>query len=188
MNLTSRLLAFFLISSLVSCGTLRKSAIKEQSHSQYYESVTGSLLHEQERKIIIDTTNLSDKVVSIKEIEFYPDTLSKGNNKVILSDSTEITGSIKRVRETIVKDRSENATHKEDSLRIDIIQDSTRITDKFEDKELKALEKPVSDPRKWRYIFYILALLIVIAIATYFLTKKKQIMKSLLKIWKWFKC
>lgn len=182
-----RLIALLVIVLLSSCSILKQST-KELSHSQLQESVTSSILLDTEKKSIIDTTCLSNTVISIKEITFYPDTLSRSNtpSKVVFSDSTQVTGSIKSVKETIINKTNKSTNHKKDSLKTAVRQDSTRITNKLHNNEKETIEKPVSDPKKWRYIFYILSLFVITSIMIYVLLKKKQIIKKILKVWRLF--
>lgn len=189
-NLYIIVLAFAVL--FTSCGTQRKlsSNTKESVNTEEKRAETTS----SEIRRIVDSTKTEGVEVTYTKIEFFPpkpDTLpankdttkAGGQTKLVANtqknrpkepkekqppDERSKQGAIKSIETYTVKQKTEatGVTHEEQKTETAKTEEVNTDTD----KKTYITEKPAADPYRWRYIFGILVLL---AVAFFFLRKTK---------------
>ena len=146
---------------LGACSVTRKSALTAETVSIASDKAE---LHTFDVRRIIDTTVTERGKITITEIEFYqPSEISFANN---VSDiSLQNIGSIgpaaiKSIRQATIETETEKKGETEESSSE---TGATNETATIQTENVTKLEvTPTPDPKRWRYIFYIMLLAVII--------------------------
>ena len=171
-----------LLVMLASCGATKK-AIKT-TETQLDSLTVAKVVSEQTEKVV-DTTRTEHGKVTITEIEFFPPTKIEqpqpepdkpkdSDNKVAdepkktqptttasvdLANVGKVQGAVKSIKQTVIEsdveqkgESKDSKEQKESKCNASAIQESAQSNTKSE---------PTPDPQRWRYIFYILAVGVV---------------------------
>lgn len=167
---------FALIASIVlaSCGTSRKAARDKTEH--VIDSTGTAITRNESSDTFVDTTRTQTGEIVITEIEFYPPDMEDADSSkrpsvadVELPGTGRVKGSIKRITQTQVKQKDERRGQSKESSVSD--ESKTNAAVKRRDTDEHKESTPVADPFRWRYIAFIVA---VIVAAVLFLYLKRQ--------------
>jgi len=182
----------------VGCSTPKKlaSSTTETSSSEEKrkETTTGDIY------TLIDTTRKSGLEITYTKIEFYkPQEIPAGPGP---EPEKEPTGNISSEPRPENKKPPNNkgAIKSIEQLTIKAIEEQTGISESQEsntsdleeeintDTDIKTdiAEEPAADPYKWRYIFGILILIVIIGVVGYFLLRKNKVFVSIISFFKSF--
>ena len=165
-----------LIASIVlaSCGTSRKAAMDKTEH--VIDSTGPAITRNESSETFVDTTRTQIGEIVITEIEFYkPDMEDADSSKrpsvadLELPGTGRVKGSIKRITHIQVKQKDERRGQSKESSVSD--ESKTNADVKRRDTDERKESTPVSDPFRWRYIAFIVA---VIVAAVLLLCLKRQ--------------
>lgn len=172
----------FLVLMLASCASTKK--IQETTASVVVETqqVEEATKHESER--VVDTTRTEHGKVVITEIIFdttpttdasIPDTRASpdaepGDGKtesnrtpptasVNIPGVGQVSGNIKSIRQTIIENDIEQKGESKESEKQE--ESKCNANALVADTKTDKISQPAPDPKRWRYIFYILAILAV---------------------------
>lgn len=160
---------------LVSCASSRK--IQETTASVVVDSasVTETTKHESEK--VVDTTRTEHGKVVITEIVFdttpapMPDTrASPGTSAsdtpaptqaappatVNIPGIGQVSGNIKSIRQTVIESDKETKGESKESEKQEDSKCNANVSVAEENNH--RVEEPAPDPKRWRYVFYIVAL------------------------------
>ena len=159
---------------LASCGTSRKAARDKTEH--VIDSTGTAITRNESSDTFVDTTRTQTEEIVIAEIEFYtPDMEDADSSKrpsvaaVELPGPGRVKGSIKRITQTQVKQKDERRGQSKESSVSD--ESKTNPAVKRRDTNEHKESTPVADPFRWRYIAFIVA---VIVAAVLLLCLKRQ--------------
>lgn len=163
---------------LVSCATSKKVHETVNTSIVETETVQEAAKHESER--VVDTTRTEHGKVVITEIIFdtntpeastpdtraSPDADSSNQDKrppaasVELPGIGKISGNIKSIRQTILENEVEQKGESKESEKQEESKCNASVLVAEESHDV--ISQPAPDPKRWRYIFYILAIGVVI--------------------------
>lgn len=148
-------IALLLAVLLFGCSTPRKLAgsTKETAKTEEKRDETTAA----EFRRTVDSTKTEGVEVTYTKIEFFPPEPDTGRQ-----------GAIKSIETFTVKQKAEATGVTQEEQKTETTKTEEVNTDT--DKETDITEKPAADPYRWRYIFGILVLL---AVAFFFLRKTK---------------
>ena len=180
----------------VGCSTPKKltSSTTEISSSEEKrkETTTGDIY------TLIDTTRKSGLEVTYTKIEFYkpeekpagpepekeptgnmsseprPENKKPPNNKGAIKSIEQLTLKATEEATGVSESRESNTSDLEEEIKKDT------------DVKIDTTEQPAADPYRWRYIFGILILIVVIGVVGYFLLRKNKIFISIISFFKGF--
>ena len=154
--------------AIVGCSTTKKAIKSSESAQLSTESQESSFASSEK---FIDTTKTENGKITITEIEFYPPTVSdepKNNTKppnnvsgLSLSNVGNIdNAAIKSIKQTTIESESEKKGESKESSSNESAKSEALVASG--NKEIQSMEAPAPDPYRWRYIFYILALISIV--------------------------
>ena len=157
-----KIIAFMLCLVLFSCASTKKS-VQTTTGQELLKQSNESQFTAVEKKI--DTTKTENNKITITEIEFYPPFAvnNKADTTNILTSDIgnvnlpNVSGAIKSIKQTTIESALEQTGKSEESSKTEENQSETMFV-RSEQAEKKDVT-PAPDPYRWRYIFYILALL-----------------------------
>jgi len=146
---------------LGACGVTRKSALTTETVTIASDK---SELHTFDVRRIIDTTFTERGKITITEIEFYPpsETLFVNNVSDISLQNIGSIGpaAIKSIRQTTIETETEKNGKTEESSSE---TGATNETVAAQTENITQIDvTPTPDPKRWRYIFYIMLLAVII--------------------------
>jgi hypothetical protein len=152
-----------LLGLLLSCSTLKKVETKTESKT---EIATG--LSRDSSAVIssaLDTTTVDSSTVEIVRIDFYkPDSTTRDTSDIVK------VGALKSITRTTIHRHTKSRGVATSSTSTHINQVDTTKTSTFTKSEVK--EQPAKDPKRFRYIFYIIAISVVVVAAGIVYLKK----------------
>lgn len=163
---------FALIASIVlaSCGTSRKAAMDKTEH--VIDSTGTAITRQESSDKVIDTTRTQTGEIVITEIEFYPPDMEDADSSkrpsvadVELPGTGRVKGSIKRITQTQVKQKDERLGQSSESSVSD--ESKTNAAVKRRDTDEHKESTPVADPYRWRYIAFIVAVIVAAVLLLY---------------------
>lgn len=168
-----KILFALLVVVLASCASSRKAA-KDKSEHVIDSTATTETKTESSAKVI-DTTRIETGEIIITEIEFYPpdadaatDTSgTKGTTDVTLQGFGNLknTGGVKKVTQTQIRKTDEHKGTSEERTTAEESKSNANVTRR--DKEEHKESTPVPDPYRWRYIAFIVAVLLAAIVLLY---------------------
>lgn len=161
-----------LIASIVlaSCGTSRKAAMDKTEH--VIDSTGTAITRNESSETFVDTTRTQIGEIVITEIEFYkPDMEDADSSKrpsvadLELPGTGRVKGSFKRITQIQVKQKDERRGQSKESSVSD--ESKTNAAVKRRDTDEHKESTPVSDPFRWRYIAFIVAVIVAAVMLLY---------------------
>lgn len=160
-----KITAFMLCLVLFSCASTKKSV---QTTTEQELLKQSSELQFTAVEKMIDTTRTENKKITITEIEFYPpfvvndkaDTTNMPTSNIGNVNLPNVSGAIKSIKQTTIESALEQKGKSEESGKTMESQSETILASGVQ--TTKEVVAPAPDPYRWRYIFYILALLSVV--------------------------
>jgi uncharacterized protein YceK len=189
------LILFLVISFLIAgCHTIKKATLTKSAEISSVEIVKKFT---DTSVFSIDTSKSSDSEIVYKKTEYYPPTAysvtnpTKTYSMYTFSDEPA-KGSVKSEETLTVKAKSDAKGKTEVQKAIKL--DSTAVENKVQSTSTEQTEEPAKDPKRFRYIFYILILIVsvVLGVLIYFKMLKlpewlKTAFSGVLKFFKSFK-
>ena len=157
-----KIIAFILCLVLFSCASMKKSVqttteqeLLKQSNELQFAAV----------EKMIDTTRTENKKITITEIEFYPPFVANGKvdstnmptSNIGNVNLPNVSGAIKSIKQTTIESALEQKGKSEESGKT--MENQSEAILRREVQTTKADVSSAPNPYRWRYIFYILALL-----------------------------
>ena len=174
---------FALIASLViaSCSTSRKAA---RDKTEHVIDSTGTTIARNERtNTFVDTTRTQTGEIVITEIEFFTPDMEDADSSmrpsvadVELPGIGRVKGSVKRIKQTQVKQQDERRGQSGESSVSDESKSNAAVKRRDTDEHKEST--PVADPFRWRYIAFIIA---VIVAAVFLLYLKRQPLRNAIR-------
>lgn len=165
---------FLLIAAFVlaSCGTSRK--VTKDVVEYALDSTENHVAKTETTDKVVDTTRTQTGEIIITEIEFFNNgdvkTDSSGGNpdadtELDLPGIGKVKGSVKSVKQTQIKKTDERKGESKETKKKDEKQDNANLvrTGKEEHKD----STPVPDPYRWRYIAFIVAVILAAIVLLY---------------------
>ena len=155
---------------LFSCASTKKSiqTTKQESFTQSNES---QFIVVEKR---IDTTKKENSKITITEIEFYPpfvvndiaDTTNMQTNNI--SNLSNVSGAIKSIKQTTIEVDSEKKGESKEIT--STTTEKNEVVAENTENATKVDVTPAPDPKRWRYIFYVL----LIGVAVFLYLKRES--------------
>ena len=160
---------FLLIAAFVlaSCGTSRK--VTKDVVEYALDSTENHVTKTETTDKVIDTTRTQTGEIIITEIVFDKPDSSGGNpdadTELDLPGIGKVKGSVKSVKQTQIKKTDERKGESKETKKMDEKQDNANLvrTGKEEHKD----STPVPDPYRWRYIAFIVAVILAAIVLLY---------------------
>ena len=155
---------------LASCASTRKAS-RDVKETVLDSTSTNAAVSEKTNKAI-DTTRTQTGEIVITEIEFYPPDMEDADSSkrpsvadVELPGTGRVKGSIKRITQTQVKQKDERRGQSKESSVSD--ESKTNAAVKRRDTDEHKESTPVADPFRWRYIAFIVAVIVAAVLLLY---------------------
>lgn len=161
-----------LIASIViaSCGTSRKTESGKTEH--VIDSMGTAITRNESSNRVVDTTVTQNGEIVITEIEFYQQDMEDADSSnhpsvadVELPGIGRVKGSVKRIRQTQVKQKDERRGQSSESSVSDESKSNAAL--KRRDKDEHKESTPVADPLRWRYIAFIVSIIVASVLLLY---------------------
>lgn len=170
-----KLIKIILIAFLfVSCHSTKKLTETKQSNDQTFKS---SQVEDKKTEIQKNNDLKVDQEIVIETEEYYPPDITTGEITPGTNNPEPKQGAIKsRTRKTIkakTEDKGKTITNEESSKKGDVESNNKSTT------ETKATESPAPDPKRFRYIF---GILLILLIGGFIIYKKWQSIKPKIKL------
>lgn len=177
------IILLLLIVLVSSCG-IRKKMVSSNAVIEQKTKVETSLTDR--IKILVDTTKSDELEVTYSKTEYYPrvhpSEISDSTQKNVSPDQT--LPAIKSVETFTVREKTEKkgiAAVEQNTAQKTAQTDTTRIV-----QQETATREPGKDPKRFRYIFWTV-FLIVISAAVFFLVKKKDKIPAVRSVLSWIR-
>lgn len=135
-----------------------------------------------EPKFGMDTTTKDNDTSTVKETHDKPKDEPKGkparNADVAVLNFGNVKGTVKSIKQTVIESNVEERGESKESSESEEAENATSMTQAELKEEID--ETPTADPKRWRYIFYIMMLLV--AVAAFLYIKRAPIVEWLKKI------
>lgn len=158
------LVFLLLVTTIISCRSLRVATATDKSKEKVTVNNVAETLTEANK--VVDTTKISDYTYTITEVEFFEHQQDVNNDASIdFGNTSKIEGikqGVKSIKTTTINKVETDTGKTEDSNSILEKKDEAIISDKDNDIVIK--EEIAPDPYRWRYIFYILLVCVIIYI------------------------
>lgn len=175
-----RVLFFFVVAlMLASCASTRK--IQETTNAVSVDSVSVKETAKRESEKVVDTTRTEHGKVVITEIIFdttpaaspatdkpdaraSPDTVASDKPAPTRNTPTatvnipgfgQVSGNIKSIRQTVIESDNETKGESKESKKQEESKCNANVS--VAEETNNRVEQPAPDPKRWRYIFYIVA-------------------------------
>jgi len=151
------------------CSTTKKATKTSESIQLSSESQESQFSSSEK---FIDTTKTESGKITITEIEFYPPTVNNeptGSNDKPKTNVSRLSlpnvgnidnAAIKSIKQTTIESESETKGESNESSSTTSIKNEAVVGNT--EKTVMINEEPALDPYKWRYIFYILLIGVVV--------------------------
>ena len=155
----------------ISCGTTKK--LQQADDNRKVDSTAVVKNETKKSQTHVDTTMNHHGKVTITEIEFFPPDSSGPTEKqeakqganAKMDSFGNVNGDIKSIKQTVIESNLEKKGASDESHEAMDVEKSSAVK-KDEAKAVKNVE-PTGDPYKWRYIFYLVSLLVAVAVFLY---------------------
>ena len=165
----------------ISCGTTKK--LQQADIDRFIDSSAVTNTEKVKTQTLVDTTKTEKNKITITEIEFFPpvEDCQPSDTRKVQSPPTkrkepkgssadvksfgDVHGNIKSIKQTVIESSIQEKGESDDSKETEKDEKSSAVK-KDESKVVKESE-PTGDPYKWRYIFYILSLLVAVSVFLY---------------------
>lgn len=164
-------LGIVLLVLLTSCSATKKAT---RTKEMQLDSVAITKEVTERIEKVVDTTRTEHGKVTITEIEFYPltttqpqgelanhkDSSKNTSNKtkpmasIELNDIGKMQGVVKSIRQTVIQSDVQEKGESKESRESDNSENAATKQETNMDKQ----QEPTPDPKRWRYIFYIIAI------------------------------
>lgn len=174
---------------LTGCGAAKKLSSSKQETGAYTETTNET--GKSNSTLFVDTTKVSGTEITYIKIEFYPpEPVKEPEATQPATEPTEDgppkhppnTGAVKSIETLTVKNDTEERgiTEAESSTEVNR---TSEITGEATLDEATS-EEPTADPYRWRYIFGILVLVIIIGTVGYFWLRKAGVFTKVASFFK----
>lgn len=163
---------------LMSCGASKKTVM---TNEMKLDSLTVVNTASGQTEKYIDVTSVEKGKITVTEIEFFePQNVTdnkvqnKQENHTYPTTNEQL--NMKSIKHTVIETNTEEKEESKEVVRMDEIGNVTAVEKMKE--ETDEYKEPAPDPYRWRYIFFIL--LIVIGVFLY--VRKIPLVKNIVKI------
>jgi len=176
----NRILIILLAVSITACGTPKKAL--QSLHETLSSTIEKTEFESINISKQIDTTRVEKGKVTITEIEFFPPSatdepqtsvadsiqntlLALSKSHVIVDNVGKIfNAAVKSIKQTTIEQEIEEKGESSESTSNEVVrEENIEINNEIKSK---SETKPAPDPYRWRYIFYIM--LLILAVFLYF--------------------
>ncbi|GAE14579.1 hypothetical protein JCM6292_737 [Bacteroides pyogenes JCM 6292] len=158
---------------LTSCSATKKAT---RTKEMQLDSVAVAKEVTERTEKVVDTTRTEHGKVTITEIEFYPPTTTQpqgelANHKdsskktsnetkpmasIELNDIGKMQGVVKSIRQTVIQSDVQEKGESKESRESDNSENAATMSK--QETNMDKQQEPTPDPKRWRYIFYIIAI------------------------------
>jgi hypothetical protein len=179
---------------MLSCASTRKSVQTNSTDELFIQSNESQSVKVNK---VIDTTKTENVKITITEIEFYPPTVTderlnnestKPSNNVSCISLLNIVNidnaAIKSIKQTTIEADTEEKGESRESESNESEKSEAAISNS--EKNTNSEVEPASDPYRWRYIFYILMIALIVLLYLKRVPILNWMKTSLSNVWRIF--